>query len=661
MENADLKYIKKHYGEKMAHLCRELFPTILETPGLLSSALEKSFAHTTSLAEDIIRIGKQYEFRTYINSLVDVKKEVPTISEPKTPEQLLDEAGYILYPECKTEDDIQSFKHYYAKGEELCTFNGKRLNSCRVWFAVKKNVDQIKREDFDVPERQDEYGTSVISIQFSKDEKNWLSIKNRYNHAVANPDATFSNNLDNIILGLNNAFRQNYNLKFKVGDDNFRLNNYIMAGDGKYYRYNYEINNVYYCENNIKIHHGIVEKYDPARYILMDYFIVDMAKGSQSVRAEVKDAFTESIGQIESISVERDEDKNKVVRFKVKDGEDVLITLNKQNQIVKVDNKNTTSVGDYYLFACENISHLNMPSLTTAGNYFMMSNSSLPEINLFSLKSIGNDFFCSSNTGIKHLDLPSLTTVGNNFLYRDMSLKTINAPKLTSVGDCFLNNNSSIKELDLPSLKTTGNYFLLANGSLDRLNAPLLYKVGSDFLRSNPRLVRVDLPLLESCGDNFFAQNLCAMEEINLPSLKSAGDGFFLLNANSIKHLNLPQLCEVGSNFLYFNYTIDRLYMPMLARVGDGFLKSNTSLTELNLPSTTSVGNEFIFSNNTIRVLNMPSLKSVGKYFLCNGKNISKISSNFKTLDGLSDSFLSKIINATIITNKNTDKSLSLS
>lgn len=31
----DLKQIKKEYGENMAHLCRELFPTILETPGLL--------------------------------------------------------------------------------------------------------------------------------------------------------------------------------------------------------------------------------------------------------------------------------------------------------------------------------------------------------------------------------------------------------------------------------------------------------------------------------------------------------------------------------------------------------------------------------------------------------------------------------------------------
>ena len=28
----DLKRIKKDYGENMSHMCRELFPTILEKP-----------------------------------------------------------------------------------------------------------------------------------------------------------------------------------------------------------------------------------------------------------------------------------------------------------------------------------------------------------------------------------------------------------------------------------------------------------------------------------------------------------------------------------------------------------------------------------------------------------------------------------------------------
>lgn len=80
------------------------------------------------------------------------------------------------------------------------------------FFAVKKNADEIKRENFTNPQRQDEYGTSVISIQFSKGTINDLSIKNRYNHSVNNPDATFSNNLENIKPGLTNSFEQHYGL-----------------------------------------------------------------------------------------------------------------------------------------------------------------------------------------------------------------------------------------------------------------------------------------------------------------------------------------------------------------------------------------------------------------------------------------------------------------
>ena len=81
---------------------------------------------------------------------------------------MFDEAGYILYPECQTEEDIQRFKSFYAPNKVLCTFRGGRLKTCRVWFAVKKDVNNIKRKNFLFPRRDDEYGTSVISIQISR-------------------------------------------------------------------------------------------------------------------------------------------------------------------------------------------------------------------------------------------------------------------------------------------------------------------------------------------------------------------------------------------------------------------------------------------------------------------------------------------------------------
>ncbi|MBO7527796.1 MAG: leucine-rich repeat protein [Clostridia bacterium] len=549
MENADLKYIKKHYGEQMAHLCRELFPTILEYRGLLPMILEKKFAHSSSLAEDIISEDKQGKFKAFILSMIDENIKPIDIEQTKPPKELLDEAGYILYPECKTEEDIQSFKHYYAKGEELCTFKGGRLDSCRVWFAVKKNVDQIKRKDFKNPERQDEYGTSVISIQFSKERSSWLSIKNRYNHTVANPDATFSNDLDNIIPGLSSAFSETYNIDIvDMGPISFELNNYVLAGDGKFYRYNQEIDNTYYCENNVIINNGTPKQLDPARYIVMDYFVVDMAKKSQSIKtADKHDSFIQSIGKILSISIETDEDKNRVVRFKVKDGEDVLITLNKQNEIIKYDNRNIVTLVDDFLYA----------------------NIALEEINIPSVKTIANNVL-GANKSLKRLILPNVTTIGKYFVGRGGELQEVYAPKLESVESAFLCFNETLKRIELPLLTKTGESFLSRNEIIEYVNLPELISVDDGFMDCNFALKELNLPLLKVAGKYFLFHN-SYLTKLELPNLEIVDDGFLYMN-NRLKRLVLPKLKTVKSNFLYKNESLKSLKLPELSYIGNDAL-----------------------------------------------------------------------------------------
>ena len=290
----DLKLIKKHYGEKMAHLCRDLFPTVLETPGVLYTALSKTFYPTKFLYDDLDNDSLKEAFKEVVSYAIPNKEELEKKVVLKSAKELLDEAGYILY-ECKTEEDIQSFRHYYQRNdgivpkytpgtnpnyapkEELCTFRGHRLDSCHVFFAVKKNVDEIKREDYKGKEkRQDEYGTSVISIQFSRGTNNVLSIKNRYNHTVSNPDATFSNNLENIIPGLTQAFERDYGLNIKENKSKRGIPGYVLAEDGKFYKYNIEECNVYFCPDNIIIDHSGVKHCDKSRYIVFDTFILDL-------------------------------------------------------------------------------------------------------------------------------------------------------------------------------------------------------------------------------------------------------------------------------------------------------------------------------------------------------------------------------------------------
>ena len=65
--NQDLRYIKKQYGEKMMHLCREIFSTILDTsPGLLPKILIETFYPTHYLYDDLVTNNAIQRFKNYI-------------------------------------------------------------------------------------------------------------------------------------------------------------------------------------------------------------------------------------------------------------------------------------------------------------------------------------------------------------------------------------------------------------------------------------------------------------------------------------------------------------------------------------------------------------------------------------------------------------------
>lgn len=408
----ELKRIKKKYGEKFSHLCRDIFSTILEEEGLLLEIFDNQFADNHFLYDDIVENNLLNGFKKYIYSLYYERKNFNQSNDLtlKTPEELMEIAGYIL-KECKTEEEIQSYKKYYEKNEVLCTFNDNRLKTARVFFAVRKDVDKIKRENFTNPNRQDEYGTSVISIQFAKDGNNTLSIKNRYNHTVTNPNATFSNNLDNIIMGLTKAFETKYNIIQTRQREKLKLKNYIKANDGKYYKYNYKINNIYYCPNNIIIDNFEVKKYDKEKYIIMDYYILDLVNGTinlydNSLQDSFIDCFYHNKLKIE-IKCLND--------LKIIVINDNYLVLNLKNQII----------------GYENISVINIPK------FFMSYNNTLQLISLPNVISIGSDFLIN-NEVLKTCLCPNLLKIDFNFLFKCKCLNEFIAPKIEEYDKGYL-------------------------------------------------------------------------------------------------------------------------------------------------------------------------------------------------------------------------------
>lgn len=187
-----------------------------------------------------------------------------------TQEEIIEDfkkAGYdtVIFDD---EEKIAECKKYYATGEVICTYNNLsgRMSQYHMLVAIKKDIDKIQRSK--TPQREDEYGTSILNIQIAKNGSH-MSIKNRYNHTVSECDSTLNNNLDLLIPGLQAKVLGYYNIASLNKNKNYYRN--IVNINGVYLKYFTEVENVYFGNFVLDSKNGVRFADNGRYYVNTDY------------------------------------------------------------------------------------------------------------------------------------------------------------------------------------------------------------------------------------------------------------------------------------------------------------------------------------------------------------------------------------------------------
>lgn len=571
MEKSIFEQIKKQNGEHFAKTIRAFDNGIFDIPGIV----------------DIVKYAGR-EAEPILNYLVSLKNiHIEASADYKDPLQLLDEAGYNAYYVHSLQEQ-NAIKKYFAPDEELCTFfDEMRFQRFYIINAVKKNVDTIKREDFRGHEkREDAYGTSVISIQILR-KGGFISIKNRYNDAVENPDNTFGSNPDNIIKGLSSALRQKFKTDFS-SQTTVLPDNYVSLNN-KIFHYHTEVGNSYIGSNFIATNNDITT-IDKDKELILDHWVFNIKdRKLRDIAPDYyrKDGFPEVLLQEiqgKKVQLIKNPDHSHTL---LADGKPVL--TEKDGELIELTIRaSKIPLNKPFLMENRHLRVLNLPNVKVLGNDVLTNNISLQKLYAPNIQKFGKNCLCE-NKMLRAVDLPNAQIFGDNFMENNVCCHTFNAPNVVEFGDFCLNQNKCIESLCFPHVLRIGDDFLIKNKILHEFIAPNFKSMGRYFLASNLELTSLDLDSVRNLGEGFLQQNtkLSHLGANNVTYI----DSECLANNLLMQELFLPNVETIEDNFMMANKQIKRFLAPKLKgdHIGPNFFASHKNrssfLKKLNIRS----------------------------------------------------------------------------
>lgn len=500
-------------------------------------------------------------------------KQKSLTADTLDPFVLLKRAGYDAFY-ADTLEKQNSIKPYFIEDEELCTFiDSSRYKKYYIVHCIKQGAQEIKRENFlGREERDDTYGTSVISIQILK-EGGFIKITNRYNHTVPSCDNTFNSNPDNIIPGLARALKHHFDVEFNATSMNVP-NGYVYQ-NGCLYQYQYEKNNCF-IGRDFYLKDGVVYPIDKDSQMMVDAFVFDLKNKEILNPSGVKSGLYEVL---------KNETEGRVWQVEKRLNRYVLFV--DKREILSFENGFLKTL---YLRKTEKVSD------------FLSHHSHMEELYGYSLVRIGKNClsYCSK---LRYVHLPRCEALSNN-TFENITAR-VEAPLLKKQGIYFVAGvgiDTEKKELISRGVIPFQLYEFLkknmheiSNICVTELdNASVVYADEKPFMYfKDNQLIGLHLPENIKVLDRVVMMDIPYLREFSATNVHLVEDGNFL-RCQDLEKLELPNAKYIGYNCLNYCPELKELNLPMVEKLPVGVsLTNNSKLKQVYAPNLYGVTFDF--------------------------------------------------------------------